>query len=118
MGDFFLGVGCGTGGAFEFKLLGELEEIGGGVRERQREGIELAKRAGAYKGRKRKFSPERTAELSRRLAEGEEKTSLAREFGVNRATIYRYVGWAAIEAAAVAKKPMIPKRARSSSRAR
>lgn len=60
------------------------------IRERQREGIELAKRAGAYKGRKRKFSAERAAELSRRLAEGEEKASLAREFGVNRATVYRY----------------------------
>ena len=74
------------------------------IRERQREGIELAKRAGAYKGRKRKFSPERAAELNSRLAAGEEKASLAREFGVNRATIYRYVGWAAIEAAAAVKK--------------
>ena len=85
------------------------------IRERQREGIELAKRAGAYKGRKRKFSPERAAELSRRLAEGEEKASLAREFGVNRATVYRYLGWAATEAASLAKKPRSAKRGRSSS---
>ena len=75
------------------------------IRELQREGIELAKRAGAYKGRKRKFSPERAAELCRRLASGEKKASLAREFGVNRATIYRYVGWPAVEAAALAKNP-------------
>ena len=74
------------------------------IRERQREGIELAKRAGAYKGRKRKFSPERAAELSRRLAEGEEKASLAREFGVNRATVYRYLGWAATEAASALQR--------------
>ncbi|MBB5060620.1 DNA invertase Pin-like site-specific DNA recombinase [Granulicella aggregans] len=85
------------------------------IRERQREGIELAKRAGAYKGRKRKFSPERAAELSRRLAEGEEKASLAREFGVNRATVYRYLGWAAAETASRAKKPRSAKRGRSSS---
>jgi DNA invertase Pin-like site-specific DNA recombinase len=85
------------------------------IRERQREGIELAKRAGAYKGRKRKFSPERAAELSRRLAEGEEKASLAREFGVNRATVYRYLGWAAAEAPSLAKKPRSTKRGRSSS---
>jgi DNA invertase Pin-like site-specific DNA recombinase len=88
------------------------------IRERQREGIELAKRAGAYKGRKRKFSPERAAELSSRLAAGEEKASLAREFGVNRATIYRYVRWAAMEAATAAKKPGVAKKVRSSAGAR
>jgi DNA invertase Pin-like site-specific DNA recombinase len=87
------------------------------IRERQREGIDLAKRAGAYKGRKRKFSPERAAELSRRLAEGEEKASLAREFGVNRATVYRYLGWAALEAASRAK-PGTTKQRRSSSGAK
>lgn len=80
--------------------------------ERQKKGIELAKRDGAYKGRKRKFSPERAAELSRHLAEGEEKASLAREFGVNRATVYRYLGWTAAEAASGAKKPRV-KRGRS-----
>lgn len=61
------------------------------IRERQKEGIELAKRAGAYKGRKRLLSPERVAELTRRLAAGEEKVALAREFGVDRTTVYRYL---------------------------
>jgi DNA invertase Pin-like site-specific DNA recombinase len=61
------------------------------IRERQKEGIELAKRAGAYKGRKRLLSPERVAELTRRLAAGEGKTFLAREFGVDRTTVYRYL---------------------------
>ena len=74
------------------------------LRERQREGIALAKTAGVYKGRKRKFTSERAQELTRRLAEGEAKTALAREFGVNRATVYRYLGWAA-EAGAKANKP-------------
>lgn len=64
-------------------------------RERQREGIELAKRAGVYKGRKRLLAPDRAAELGRRLGEGESKASLAREFGVDRTTIYRYIGRAA-----------------------
>jgi len=86
------------------------------IRERQREGIELAKRAGAYKGRKRKFSPERAAELSRRLAEGEEKASLAREFGVNRATVYRYIGWATVEGASQHRKSGSKRRSRSSVR--
>jgi DNA invertase Pin-like site-specific DNA recombinase len=62
------------------------------IRERQKEGIALAKRAGAYKGRKRSLTVERAGELSRRLAAGEGKAALAREFGVNRATIYRYMG--------------------------
>jgi DNA invertase Pin-like site-specific DNA recombinase len=88
------------------------------IRERQREGLEIAKRAGAYKGRKRKFSPERAAELSSRLAAGVEKAILAREFGVNRATIYRYVRWAAMEVIAHAKKPGAAKKVRASSGAR
>ncbi len=64
-------------------------------RERQREGIELAKRAGAYKGRKRLLAPDRAAELSRRLGEGESKAALAREFGLDRTTVYRYIARAA-----------------------
>jgi DNA invertase Pin-like site-specific DNA recombinase len=62
------------------------------VRERQREGIALAKAAGAYKGRKRSLSPEQAAELTRRLSTGESKSGLAREFGIDRATVYRYLG--------------------------
>jgi DNA invertase Pin-like site-specific DNA recombinase len=62
------------------------------LRERQKEGIELAKRAGVYKGRKRILTPERASELTRRLADGEGKAALAREFGVDRATVYRYMG--------------------------
>ncbi len=60
------------------------------IRERQREGIELAKRAGAYRGRKHSLSIERAVELRKRLGKGENKSSLAREFGVDRTTVYRY----------------------------
>lgn len=62
-------------------------------RERQREGIELAKRAGIYKGRKRLLTPGRAAELGRRLGGGESKAALAREFGLDRSTVYRCIGW-------------------------
>ena len=61
-------------------------------RERQREGIELAKRDGVYKGRKRLLTPDRAAELTRRLGEGESKAALAREFKLDRTTVYRYIG--------------------------
>ncbi len=61
-------------------------------RERQREGIELAKRDGVCKGRKRLLTPDRAAELGRRLSEGGSKAALAREFGLDRTTVYRYIG--------------------------
>jgi DNA invertase Pin-like site-specific DNA recombinase len=67
------------------------------IRKRQREGIALAKRAGVYTGRKRALSTERAAELTRRLAAGEEKAGLSREFAVNRATVYRYLERATLE---------------------
>ena len=57
------------------------------IRERQREGIELAKKAGAYRGRKYSLTMERAAELRLRLAKGENKSSLAKEFGVDRTTV-------------------------------
>jgi DNA invertase Pin-like site-specific DNA recombinase len=60
------------------------------IRERQREGIELAKKAGVYTGRRRVLNAERAEELVRRLAAGEGKSALARELGVDRRTIYRY----------------------------
>ena len=61
------------------------------IRERQREGISLAKQRGAYRGRKKALSPERVAELRRRAAAGEQKAKLAREFGISRETIYQYL---------------------------
>src|SRR5271156_4960908 len=70
------------------------------IRERQREGIAIAKRAGAYRGGKRLLTPERAAELNSRLAGGEGKAALAREFGMDRVTVYRYI-------ARAAKRPVV-----------
>jgi len=61
------------------------------IRERQREGIALAKVRGAYKGRKRSLSPERIVELRDRAKGGERKAALAREFGISRETLYQYL---------------------------
>jgi DNA invertase Pin-like site-specific DNA recombinase len=44
------------------------------IRERQREGIALAKQRGAYKGRKKTLTPERAAELAQRAATGVPKS--------------------------------------------
>jgi DNA invertase Pin-like site-specific DNA recombinase len=60
------------------------------IRERQREGIALAKRKGVYKGRKPSLTPERVKELRARVAAGEKKAALAREFGISRETLYHY----------------------------
>jgi DNA invertase Pin-like site-specific DNA recombinase len=61
------------------------------ILERQREGIAIAKAAGKYKGRKPILSAERAEELRRRVANGEAKARLAREFKVSRETLYQYL---------------------------
>lgn len=61
------------------------------LRERQREGIALAKQRGAYRGRKKALAPERVADLRRRAVAGEKKAQLAREFGISRETLYQYL---------------------------
>jgi len=61
------------------------------ILERQREGIALAKVAGRYKGGTPKLSSQRAAELRERVAAGEPKASVAREFGITRQTLYNYL---------------------------
>ncbi len=65
------------------------------IRERQREGIALAKlREGAYVGRKHSLTPARAKELCSRVVAGESKTKLAGEYEISRQTLYRYVAGA------------------------
>jgi DNA invertase Pin-like site-specific DNA recombinase len=61
------------------------------IRERQREGIALAKQRGAYKGRKKTLTPERAAELVQRAADGVSKSVLASDYGISRETVYQYL---------------------------
>ena len=61
------------------------------IRERQREGIEIAKRNGVYRGRKRSLDPEQIVELRRRALSGAPRSQLARDFGVSRETVYQYL---------------------------
>jgi len=58
------------------------------IRERQREGIALAKKKGLYKGRKPSLTAEQVREIRRRAVAGEQKTALAHEFKVSRQTLY------------------------------
>lgn len=61
------------------------------IRERQLEGIALAKQRGAYKGRKRSLSDSQIEELRRRAGAGEQKARIARDFGISRETLYQYI---------------------------
>jgi DNA invertase Pin-like site-specific DNA recombinase len=61
------------------------------IRERQREGIALARQRGAYRGRRRALSDGQVAEVRRRIEAGESKAKVAREFGVSRETVYQYL---------------------------
>jgi DNA invertase Pin-like site-specific DNA recombinase len=61
------------------------------IHERQREGIALAKQRGAYRGRKKALSLAQVTELRRRITAGEQKATLAREFGISRETLYQYL---------------------------
>ena len=59
------------------------------IKERQREGIALAKKRGAYRGRTRSLTPAQVNEIRDRAAGGDKKAALAREFGVSRETLYQ-----------------------------
>lgn len=61
------------------------------IRERQREGIALAKAKGnVYRGRVPSLKAEQAKELRKRIAAGEPKAKLAREFKISRASVYNY----------------------------
>jgi len=62
------------------------------IRERQREGIALAKQRKVYLGRAPSLSAAQADDLRRRVRSGEGKALLAREFGISRTTVYEYLG--------------------------
>lgn len=61
------------------------------IRERQREGIELAKKRGAYKGRKKSLTDEQIIILNQRVNSGEKKAQIARDYRISRETLYKYL---------------------------
>jgi DNA invertase Pin-like site-specific DNA recombinase len=61
------------------------------IKERQREGIEPAKKKGVYKGRKPSLTPEQVEELKAKVEAGEKKAALARQYNISRETIYSYL---------------------------
>lgn len=61
------------------------------IRERQAEGIALAKKDGKYSGRKKALSPAQVEQARARVKAGESKTAVAQDLRVGRATLYRYL---------------------------
>jgi DNA invertase Pin-like site-specific DNA recombinase len=59
------------------------------IRERQREGIAIAKKAGRVAGRKPKLTPVQVEEVRVMLANGVAKSAIARQFEVSRPTLDR-----------------------------
>lgn len=61
------------------------------IRERQLEGIALAKQRGVYRGRKKSLSDTDVLTLRHRIQKGDKKAKVAREFGISRETLYQYI---------------------------
>lgn len=61
------------------------------IKERQMEGIALAKKRGVYKGRKPSLSKDQIKEIKKRVSEGDKKSHIARDFGISRETLYQYL---------------------------
>ena len=61
------------------------------IRERQREGILLAKKKGLFRGRKKSLSHTQVSQILQKIQSGEKKTQVAKEFNISRETLYQYL---------------------------
>lgn len=61
------------------------------IGERQREGIVLAQKRGAYKGRKKALTKSQILQIHERIAQGEQKAHIARDMKICRTTLYHYL---------------------------
>ncbi len=59
------------------------------IKERQKEGIELAKKKGAYKGRTKSLTTEQVLQVRDQVGKGVPKALIARGMGVSRWTLYK-----------------------------
>ena len=58
------------------------------IRERQSQGIAVAKANGVYKGRAKALTPEQVTDARQRIKQGIPKAQVARDLGVSRQTLY------------------------------
>jgi DNA invertase Pin-like site-specific DNA recombinase len=79
-------------GKLALTMFAAFAEFEHGIRkERQREGIARARQeTGKYQGRKPKLTEAQQEDLIRRYQAGENRSELARQYGIDRATVHRY----------------------------
>lgn len=78
-------------GKLALTMFAAFAEFEHGIRkERQIEGIARARTEGKYQGRKPKLTDAQQADLRRRYAANENRSELARQFGIDRTTVHRY----------------------------
>lgn len=77
----------------QLQILGAVSEFERAIiRERQKEGIAIAKTKGVYKGRKPKLTTkDQHQEIAKRIAKGETKVAIAKALGISRETLYQYL---------------------------
>ena len=61
------------------------------IKERQMEGIALAKKKGVYNGRKKTLTEENVKDIKERVAHGHKKSHIARDYNISRETLYQYL---------------------------
>ena len=61
------------------------------IKERQREGIEIAKKKGIYKGGKPKLCSSQIQTLKDRVEKGDYKSQIAQDLNISRETLYQYL---------------------------
>jgi len=61
------------------------------IKERQLEGIQIAKTKGVYKGRTKALKPSQVEDLKTQVAAGIPKATVARNLGISRKSLYNYL---------------------------
>ena len=61
------------------------------IKERQQQGIEIAKANGVYKGRAKALKLEQVMDMKSKVADGIPKAKIAREMGISRKSLYNYL---------------------------
>jgi len=78
--------------AFQLNMMGAFAQFERElIRQRQAEGIAAAKKRGAYKGRPRSLESEQIRSVRNAVLAGTPKAQIAREHGISRSTLYRYL---------------------------
>lgn len=61
------------------------------IKERQKEGIAIAKQKGKYKGRTKSISSETLKQIEQEIINGKPKSRIAKEYNIARSTLYNYL---------------------------